>query len=163
MKHENMFEAGLLVGLLISQNQQMKQILELQQQLIAAQQETLALQKKLAHLSPPTPEEDAHWHLVSGGVMSEEAARSNDLEMVTTFYEWLLRFGKKYVQPYVHPKVYGEIINQMTRGVTSHMAALQVEAETKTKRRNAKSSKPPRDDEKDPEKPRHPKQPTLIQ
>ncbi|MDX1991951.1 MAG: hypothetical protein SF029_06165 [bacterium] len=163
MKHENSFEAGLLVGLLISQNQQMKHVVELQRQLIAAQQEALAQQKKLAHLTPPTPEEDAHWHLVSGGVMSEDAAKSNDLETVTTFYQWLLAFGKKYVQPYVHPKVYGEIINQMTRGVTSHMAALQVEADTKAKRRNGKSSKPPLDDEKDPEKPRHPKQPTLIQ
>ncbi|HEX2906036.1 MAG TPA: hypothetical protein VHO69_04205 [Phototrophicaceae bacterium] len=120
MKPDHSFQAGLLVGMLLQQT-------ALQQEVIEAQREIIKLREQVAASVPAEPGKDVHWHVASGK-MSDEAAEADDLETVRTFYRWLLDFGKKYVQPYVHSKVYTEVINQMTRGLSRRIAELEVQA-----------------------------------
>lgn len=116
-------QTGFMLGMLLAQNEQ-------QQQLIEAQQEIIRLQKQLLEKTPTTPDEDVRWHQVSG-VFAEDAAASDNLEMLQALHDWILAFGKKYVQPYVHWTVYSEIIVHMTRGLSAQMAHLELEDEDK--------------------------------
>lgn len=108
----------------------------LQQQLIEAQQKIIELQKRLDDLTPKNvPDEDVFWHIASGGVMSEEAATSEDLALVLKFKKWNETFAEKHIKPYVNPLVYGECLNQMTRGLNARITELE------TKGRKPKESK----------------------
>ena len=111
------FQMGLLVGLL-KQNQ-------LQDELIQAQKTIIELQAKIQEMTPSTPPNESYWHILSEGVLSEEAANSSDLELVYEFYKWNIEFASKYVKPYVNPKVFGEVLNQMTRGLPNRIAELR--------------------------------------
>ncbi len=145
----------LLTGYLLKQT-------ELQRQLIQAQQEIIRLHQKIESLTPPEPAEDVHWHKVSAGLTSEETLASDDVEQIRRLLGWVLRFGQKYVQPYVHLRVYGEIIAHMSRGISSKLAELEVRADfaelfsppnaldfqTAVKKRTAQSEAPPPKDPK---------------
>ncbi len=122
-----------------------------QQQLIEAQQEIIRLQQRIDDLTPKTPPDtEALWHLASGGIMSEEAANSNDLELVRRFLNWNVRFATLYVKPHVDPKVFAECLNQMTRGLSSRIAVLEVanhqvsKLEAPKKTAQSKADKPSR-------------------
>lgn len=98
----------------------------LQQQIIEAQQKIIELQQQVAALTPKDPtDKEAFWHVHSGGVMSDEAANSTDVEMVKKFQKWNTDFAKKYIKPYVSHKVYGECLNQMTRGLSQRISELE--------------------------------------
>lgn len=100
--------------------------LTLQQQLIEAQQEIINLQKRLSEMTPKTPpDKEAFWHIASGGIMSDEAATSDDPALVQRFKNWNVNFAAQYIKPYVDPKVYSECLNQMTRGLPNHIAELE--------------------------------------
>ena len=62
-------------------------------------------------------------------MLSKEAARSDNLETVLRFRDWNIEFAKKYIKPYVNPKVYSECLNQMTRGLSERIAQLKTERE----------------------------------
>lgn len=112
----------MLLGYLLNQT-------TLQQALLEKQQEIIRLHETIRKLTPPPPDEDVNWHRVSGGVTSEETLKTDDLEQIKQFYEWLQAFGEKYIKPYVHLRVYAEIMAQMTRGLPSKIAGLEVQAE----------------------------------
>ena len=102
----------------------------LQAQLIEAQQKIIALQEEIATLKPDTPkDEDVFWHIHSGGIFSKDAAESEDYLLVKKFRDWNIDLAKKHVKPYVNPKVYGEVLNQMTRGLPEHLSKLQTREE----------------------------------
>lgn len=106
---------------------QQDQIVHLQQLLIEAQAKIIALQETVQAMTPPrVNEQDVFWHLVSG-VMSEQAAASDDLDLVRRFKDWNIRFAQTYLKPYVDPRIYSETLNQMTRGLSSHIAQLQTD------------------------------------
>ncbi|MEO0599417.1 MAG: hypothetical protein AAF126_25115, partial [Chloroflexota bacterium] len=50
---------------------------------------------------------------------------------VRKFLDWNYEMAKKHVKPYVNPKVYGEVLNQMTRGLPEHLSKLQTHEEIK--------------------------------
>lgn len=107
-----------------------QQLIETQQELLKAQKQIIALQRKLDKKTPKTPKDtDVFWHLVSDGVLSTEAANSDDLLTLMQFYEWIVNFAKKHIRPYVNPKVYGECLNQMTRGLNLRIAMLETKEE----------------------------------
>lgn len=67
----------------------------LQQQLIEAQQKIIELQQKIDAMTPKDPpDEVAFWHVHSGGIMSDEAASSDDLALVRKFEKWNVSFAK---------------------------------------------------------------------
>ncbi len=127
MKDMHYISSAGMVTILLQQLAMQQQLIETQQKLIEVQKQNAALERKINSLTPKTPKDaSVFWHLNSDGVSSEEAARSNDLITVTQFYEWVRNFGKKYIRPYVNPKVYTECMNQMTRGLAHHMTVLEV-------------------------------------
>ena len=102
------------------------QQIELQKQLIEAQQKVIELQAKIDEMTPKNaPDEELHWHIASGGMTSTAAAESENLETVKKFRDWNVSFAKKHIKPYVNPKVYGECLNQMTRGLSDRIAELE--------------------------------------
>lgn len=101
----------------------------LQQQLIEAQQKVIELQQRIDSITPKAiVEKDEFWHIVSGGVMSEDAANSDDLETVKRFKTWNVKFAEKNIKPYVNPQVYNETLNQMTRGLPTRISQLETKA-----------------------------------
>ena len=118
MTKDNQFNLGYVIGYLVAEN-------AAQCKLIETQQKVIELQEQVRAMTPTLPDEDVQWHTYSGGLISEESAKSKDPEMVREFYNWILAFGKKYVQPFVSPKVYMEVMNQMTRGLTGRLAEIE--------------------------------------
>lgn len=106
------------------------QQLMLQSQLVEAQQQIIELQKRLDASKPETPSDDeVIWHVASGGKLSHQTAESDDLEVVQEFLLWNLGLANKYVKPYVSPKVFAEVVNQMTRGLPERIAYLKTRKE----------------------------------
>ncbi len=102
----------------------------MQEELIQSQQQVIELQKRLDEVTPkPIVEKDEFWHIVSGGVLSEEAAKSEDVKIVRRFKDWNISFAQKHLKPYINPQVYNETLNQMTRGLPSRIAELETAAE----------------------------------
>lgn len=98
----------------------------LQQQLIEAQQEIIALHRKIDRMTPKkAKDKNIFWHLVSDGLSSVEAAKSTDPITVRQFRDWIVKFARKHIKPYVNDKVYGECLNQMTRGLAERVADLE--------------------------------------
>lgn len=117
---QNDFQTGLLIGLLISENQQQKAFIEMQREIIR-------LQQKVQELTPPQPNiEDVSFHLQTG-TLSEEAANSADLREVEGYLCWVMSFAAKYVKPYVNQRVYQEVTTHMTRGLAERIAELETE------------------------------------
>ncbi len=111
-----------------------KKLIETQQELLKAQKEIISLQKKLNRTTPRNPKDkDVFWHLVSDGLLSTDAANSDDPMTLRQFYEWNVNFAKKHIRPYVSPKVYGECLNQMTRGLGDRIAALETQNELRSR------------------------------
>src|SRR5687767_13121860 len=93
----------------------------LQQQLIEAQRKIIELQERIDAMTPKNPpDEEVFWHIASN-TMSDEAANSDDVAVVRKFRQWHVDFAKKHLKPYVSPKVYGECLNQMTRGLSERI------------------------------------------
>lgn len=116
------------------------QQLALQAALIEMQQEVIRLQNKLDKMKPDTPlDEEVFWHVASGGGLSTEAANSKNVDEVQKFLDWNLGLAKKYVKPHVNPKVYGEVVNQMTRGLPERIAELKTRSEINQAKANKKS------------------------
>ncbi len=104
----------------------------LQAQLLEAQQEIIDLQKQLLALKPDTPDDkEVFWHVKSNGQLSIDAAESDRLEVVQAFLDWNISLANEHVKPYVNPKVYGEVLNQMTRGLPEKISDLKTEKEIK--------------------------------
>jgi hypothetical protein len=119
----NTVDAALVISL-------QQQLIETQQELLKAQKQIISLQKKLDKKSPPNPKDkDVFWHLMSDGVLSTEAAKSDDLVTLKQFYDWNVKFARNHIRPYVNPKVYGECLNQMTRGLGERISALETQEE----------------------------------
>lgn len=118
------------------------QVLDLQQQLIDAQQKIIELQQRIDDMTPKNPkDEEIFWHLVSNGISSKEAANSRDIDVVIRFQGWNVEFAKKHIKPYVNPKVFAEVLNQMTRGLPERIADLQTKQElAETKKSGGSSS-----------------------
>lgn len=107
-----------------------------QQQLIEAQQKIIELQEQIEALTPKNPaDETVFWHIKSEGVLSTEAAKSDDVELVRRFRDWNLKLAKDHIRPYVSPKVYSEAVNQMTRGLAEHIAELETGTKLKPKQK----------------------------
>lgn len=103
----------------------------LQQQLLEAQQQIIELQKRIDSLTPKNaPDAEIHWHIVSNGITSLDAANSEDLATLRKFLKWNLEFARKHIRPYVNPDVYGECVNQMTRGLAERIALLETKKES---------------------------------
>jgi len=101
----------------------------LQQQLIEAQQTIIELQQRVDDMSPkPVIEKDEFWHILSGGILSEDAAKSDDLKVVRAFKDWNVEFAQKHIKPYVNPQAYNEALNQMTRGLPTRIAELETKS-----------------------------------
>ena len=105
----------------------MVEYMTLQEELLEAKREIIELQKRIDEMTPKnTPDEDIFWH-ISGGMPSSAAASSDDLATVKRFRDWNTQFAKRHIKPYVNPKVYGECLNQMTRGLAEQIAKLETE------------------------------------
>lgn len=103
------------------------QLINAQQSLIDSQQQVIALKDRIEAMTPITPDdEDAFWH-IHADMSSSETARSTDLATVRRFQTWLIHFAEQHLRPYVNPKVYGETLNQMTRGLPEHIAELETQ------------------------------------
>lgn len=112
------FQSGLMLGLVIAQNQQLEQ-------LVAAQREIIALQKQVQSLTPPQPEpEEIVFHLQGDQIGAQEAATSNDLKTVRAYRDWVFNFTRQYVRPYVNQRVYQEVSIHMLRGVAEQLGKL---------------------------------------
>jgi hypothetical protein len=104
----------------------------LQQQLIETQQQVIALQQRIDQMTPKNaPDEEILWHIASGGIMSKEAALSEDVRVVKKFLKWNQDMAKKNIKPYVNPKVYMECLQQMTRGLPERVALLETRHQMK--------------------------------
>ena len=100
--------------------------MRMQQELNESQQIIIALQKRIDELTPKVvPDNEVIWHVASKGMLSKEAALSDDPKTVRAFQDWLVGFAKKYIKPYVNPKVYMEASQQMTRGLPERLAELE--------------------------------------
>jgi uncharacterized protein (UPF0305 family) len=107
-----------------------KELLDTKQELIESQKKIIRLQDKVESMTPETPDDEkAFWHIASGGMLSTEAAKSDDLAVVERFKDWNIEFAKTYIKPYVNPKVYSECLNQMTRGLSERIAELKTKQE----------------------------------
>lgn len=101
-----------------------------QQQLIDAQQKIIELQEQVDALTPKNPPDtEVFWHIKSKGVLSTDAANSDDINVVRSFRDWNLKLAKDHIRPYVSPKVYGETVNQMTRGLAERLACLETQSD----------------------------------
>lgn len=119
------FQAGLMMGLLVSRNQQLEE-------LIAAQQQIIELQKQVQALTPPQPEpEEAFFHLQGDRIGAQEAATSDNLKTVLAYRQWVFDFTRKYVRPYVNQRVYQEVSVHMLRGVAEQLGALDTQTHKK--------------------------------
>jgi hypothetical protein len=108
--------------LLIQQN-------EWQQKLIESQKEIIALHKKIEQLTPPAPDDDINWNKVSGGKTSSEVLETGDFDDLRALSQWILKFGEKYIKPYVHFRAYTEMMAHMSRGISQRMAELETQKE----------------------------------
>lgn len=100
----------------------------LQQQLIEMQHQVIKLQQHIDSMTPKNPpDEEVFWHISSDGLTSEAAAESDDLTLLKRFRDWNIAFAKHHIKPYVNPLVYGECMNQMTRGLATKIAMLETE------------------------------------
>ncbi len=116
----------MLSVFLLQQLALQQELIATQQQLIEAQQENIALQRRIDKMTPKKPKDkDIFWHLVSDGISSTDAANSTDPITVRQFRDWNVNFAKKFIKPFVNDKVYGECLNQMTRGLAERMADLE--------------------------------------
>jgi hypothetical protein len=98
----------------------------LQQQLVESQRKIIELQQRIDEMMPKNaPDQEISWHIASNGIMSEEAASSEDIATVRKFKDWNVGFAQKHIKPYVNPQVYGECLNQMTRGLSTRIAELE--------------------------------------
>jgi hypothetical protein len=100
--------------------------IEVQEQLIKAQQEIIHLKNSIENQRPSAPGDDGLWHKVSGGITTDTVFLSNDAALLRKFNEWIFTFGEKYIRPYVHHQVYAELIAHMTRGLAQRRAELEV-------------------------------------
>ncbi len=66
--------------------------------------------------------------------MSNDAANSCDPAVLRKFRQWNVDFARKNIKPYVNPKVYGETVNQMTRGLNERIAELEARGQIEGKR-----------------------------
>lgn len=120
-----------------------KRLIDTQQELMKSQKRVISLHKKLEKKVPLNPrDENAFWHIASGGMMSFEAANSKDLATVRKFEEWNIQFAEKYIKPYVSPKVFSECVNQMTRGLPERIATLETQEELRLLNNGHKSKTP---------------------
>jgi len=111
-----------------------QKLIEAQHQAVKAQKQALSLQRRLNKTIPKNPkDEDVFWHIASNGIRSLEAAQSDDLSEVQALGNWIDKFGAKYVKPYISPKVYIEVHNQMSRGLPERIAALRTKAELESR------------------------------
>lgn len=102
----------------------------MQEEMINSQKKVIELQQRIDSITPkPIVEKDEFWHIASGGVLSEEAAKSEDLAIVKKFKDWNVSFAQKNLKPYLNPQVYSETLNQMTRGLPARIAELESIAE----------------------------------
>lgn len=116
-----------------------QQLAEAQQQLVEAQQKIIALQQQVLDMSPKNvPDEEVMWHIHSKGILSSQAANSDNLDEVRRFRDWNVKFAKKHIKPYVNPTVYSECLNQMTRGLAERIGDLTSERDMQA------LSKPPK-------------------
>ena len=107
-----------------------QQVIDLQKQLLEAQQKLINLHEKVEAMTPKQPmPEEIRWHLYSDGVMSDDLLETRDIDLLKKYHEWMMTFGEKHIQPYVHPYVYSEIITQMGRGILRRLAELEVREE----------------------------------
>lgn len=126
----------------------------LQQQVMDLQQQVIELQQRVDQLTPKDPpDEEAFWHLNADGLLSSEAAASDDVSVVRRFLRWNTDFAKKYIKPHVSHKVYGETLNQMTRGLNERIAEL--EKSSKKRKRGSPKLRVKKEDQ--------PRQMTLLQ
>lgn len=108
------------------------QQISLQAQLLEAQQKVIELQARIDEMTPPNPPDDeVYWH-ISSGMLSTEAANSNNIVTLKKFRQWNINFANRNILPYVSPKVYGECLNQMTRGLSEKIATLETKADSVT-------------------------------
>lgn len=115
------------------------QQMTLQMQLIEAQNEIIELQSKLDETKPETPkDEEVFWHISSKGILSKEVTNSQDLKLVEKFLEWNYKLAENHVKPYINPKVYTEVVNQMTRGLSEQVATLKTQKEVEVKAKKEK-------------------------
>jgi len=123
----------VLFAWLFYQSMLQQQLMNMQQQVIDMQQKVIALQQQIDEMRPKAvSEQDVFWHLTSNGVMSEDAAKSDDIHLVKKFQQWNVDFAKKHIKPYVNPQVYGEALNQMTRGLPTRIAELETKSSKRT-------------------------------
>jgi len=127
----------VLIAWLFYQTMMQQKLMDMQQQVIAMQQKVIVLQQQIDDMRPKAiSEQEEFWHLVSKGIMSEEAANSDDLRLVRKFYDWNMAFANKHIKPYVNPQVYSETVNQMTRGLPKRMAELETKSQKRTHERD---------------------------
>jgi hypothetical protein len=146
MKNLRWMTTQAVLALYINQMVLQQQLADAQQQLVEAQQKIIALQQQVLDMTPKNaPDEDIHWHIYSKGVMSSQAANSDNLDEVRRFRDWNVQFAKKYIKPYVNPTVFSECLNQMTRGLAERIADLtsdhEMQALIKPPKRKKKSTK----------------------
>lgn len=105
-----------------------QQLIEAQSELASAQKQVIALQKKIDKMTPKNiPDAEIFWYMASG-MYSNDAAQSDDPAVVKRLLDWNTAFAKKHIKPYVNPKVFGECLNQMTRGLTERLSELEGKA-----------------------------------
>lgn len=103
-----------------------QQVIDLQQQVITLQQQVIDLQQKVSEKKPePVSDEAIFWHRTSEGIGSYEASQSDDVALLRRFRQWNVDFATRHIKPYVNPKVFGECLNQMTRGLNERIRDLE--------------------------------------
>lgn len=109
--------------------QAQQEALEAQRQLNDAQNRIIELQNRISEMTPKNPaDQELSWYSVSG-TFATEVAKSNDIEELQAFREWIFQLAEKHVKPYVNAKVYREVVNQMTRGLAERISTLRMDAE----------------------------------
>lgn len=112
------FHAGLLIGLLIAQNEKSAELVE-------AQRKIIELQQKVQDMTPPQPTDmEVHYHMQTG-VFAEDAAESESIAVVEAYQRWVMAFAVKFIKPYVNQKVFQEVTTHMTRGLITHISDLE--------------------------------------
>lgn len=118
-----------ILGLIFNQLALQQELIETQRLLADSLRENVALQKRLEKKTPKTPpDKKVFWHIASG-TLSMEAATSENLTTVEAFNDWINKFARQNIRPYVDPKVYGACLGHMTRGLPEQIAKLQTRAE----------------------------------
>ena len=114
-----------LFALLFYQTLLQQKMSELQAELIEAQRNVIKLQARIDEMTPKNVEDaDVSWHIATG-IMSDDAANSDDWRVVKRFQDWNIAFAKRYIKPYVNPRVFSEAVTQMTRGLPKRIAELE--------------------------------------